>query len=230
MHAQDIMTTKVITAAPSATVEQVTQLMIEHHISALPIIDHDGSILGIVSEGDLLRRVEGANDQKKSWWLRLLSNTETSVSDFVALRGRYVRDVMTKKVICVAPDTQVGEIARLLAEKHIKRVPVMQGNELVGIVSRANLMHALAAAPARSFKSEASDIEKREVILAALAEVPSLNVNHLNVVVDGDEVDIWGVATSNEEENAVKVALEGIDGVGKVTCNLGRLPGYAWGI
>lgn len=230
MHAQDIMTTTVITVEPTTTVEQVTKLMIEHQISALPVVDAEGTVLGIVSEGDLLRRVEGANDQKKSWWLRLFSNNEDSVKEFVALRGRYVQDVMSKKVICVEPDTQVGEVARILAKNHIKRVPVVQNNKLQGIVSRANLMHALAAVPARSLKSVSTDVEKREVILEVLSAVPNLNVSHLNVIIDGDQVEIWGVSASNEEENALKIALEGVEGVGEVTYNLGRLPGYTWAI
>ncbi|WP_027836082.1 CBS domain-containing protein [Maritalea myrionectae] len=230
MQAHDIMTPKVITVEPTTTVEEVSHLMIEHHVSALPVVDAEGTVLGIVSEGDLLRRVEGASDHKKSWWLRFFANTDDSVKEFVALRGRYAKDVMTKNVICVDPEMQVGEVARILAKNHIKRVPVVQDNKLQGIVSRANLMHALAAVPARSLKSVSTDVEKRDIILEALSAVPNLNVSHLNVIIDGDEVEIWGVAASNEEENAMKIALEGIDGVSKVNFNLGRLPGYAWAI
>lgn len=230
MQAQDIMTAKVISVAPSSTVEQVTQLMIKHHISALPVVDEAGVVQGIVSEGDLMRRVEGANDRPKSWWLRMVSSREDTAQDFVALRGRHVEDVMTKKVISVEPDMQVGEVARLLAEKHIKRVPVVKDGKLLGIVSRANLMHALAATPKREIKRDATDLEKRSIILEALSEVPDLNINHLNVIVEGNQVDVWGVASSQAEEKAVKVAVENIAGIENVTYNLGRLPGYAWGI
>jgi CBS domain-containing protein len=224
------MTPQVITADPTTTVEQVSKLMIEHHVSALPIVDADGAVLGIVSEGDLLRRVEGATEPKKSWWLRLFSNSGESVKEFVALRGRYAQDVMTKNVICIDPEMQVGEVARILSKHHIKRVPVVQDNKLQGIVSRANLMHALAAVPAQSLKTVSTDVEKREIILHALAAVPDLNVSHLNVIIDGDDVEIWGVAASNEEEHAMKIALEGIEGVNTVNFNLGRLPGYTWAI
>lgn len=230
MQVQDIMTQNVITVAPNATVEQATQLMVNHHISALPVIDEKGAILGIVSEGDLMRRVEGASDQKKSWWLHLFADKVDSAADFIALKGRFVRDVRTSKVVTVTPEMAVGEVARLLAEKHIKRAPVVKNDRLVGIVSRANLLHALAVIPQQKVNAQASDLEKREIILSTLAKVPELNINHLNVVVEGDQVDVWGVASSKEEERAIKVALENISGLGQVSYNLGRLPGYAWGI
>ncbi len=147
MQVQDIMTQSVITVAPNATVEQATQLMMKHHISALPVLEENGTLLGIVSEGDLMRRVEGASDQKKSWWLHLFADKVDSTADFIALKGRFVRDVMTSKVVTVTPEMAVGEVARLLAEKHIKRAPVVKNDRLVGIVSRANLLHALAIIP-----------------------------------------------------------------------------------
>lgn len=230
MQVQDIMTQNVITVAPNATVEQATQLMVNHHISALPVLEENGTLLGIVSEGDLMRRVEGASDQKKSWWLYLFADKVDSAADFIALKGRFVRDVMTSKVVTVTPEMAVGEVARLLAEKHIKRAPVVKNDRLVGIVSRANLLHALAAIPQQKVNEQANDLEKREIILKTLAQVPELNINHLNVVVEGGQVDVWGVASSKEEERAIKVALENVSGLGNVSYNLGRLPGYAWGI
>lgn len=121
--------------------------MMKHHISALPVLEENGTLLGIVSEGDLMRRVEGASDQKKSWWLHLFADKVDSTADFIALKGRFVRDVMTSKVVTVTPEMAVGEVARLLAEKHIKRAPVVKNDRLVGIVSRANLLHALAIIP-----------------------------------------------------------------------------------
>tara|TARA_R110002110_G_scaffold4822_22_gene24232 strand:- start:804 stop:1496 length:693 start_codon:yes stop_codon:yes gene_type:complete len=230
MQAQDIMTKSVISAGADATVEQVIGLMMENHISAVPILDDAGTIIGLVSEGDLMRRVEGANKTHKSWWLSLFSGSDNTPQNFVALRGRHARDIMTPKVETVSPDTPVADIARLLEEKRIKRVPVVDDGELVGLVSRANLLQALARVPVVSVDPSTSDREKREVVLAALTQVPGLNPVHLNVVVDGGYVDVWGLAGSNAEEKAARVALDNIDGIGEYSLNLGRVPDYAWGI
>jgi CBS domain-containing protein len=230
MQAQDIMTKNVISAAVDTTVEQITALMMKNHISAVPILDGDGTVIGLVSEGDLMRRVEGAGKDHKSWWLSLFSGSDNTAQDFIAMRGRRAKDIMTKKVEVVAPDTPVADIARLLEQKRIKRVPVVSKGKVVGIVSRGNLMQALASTPRVAVDPSTSNREKREIVMGALAQVPGLNPAHLNVVVEGDGVDVWGLADSDAEEKAARVALDNIDGLGEVTVNLGRIPNYAWGI
>jgi CBS domain-containing protein len=230
MQAQDIMTKNVISAAVDTTVEQITALMMKNHISAVPILDGDGTVIGLVSEGDLMRRVEGAGKDHKSWWLSLFSGSDNTAQDFIAMRGRRAKDIMTKKVEVVAPDTPVADIARLLEQKRIKRVPVVSKGKVVGIVSRGNLMQALASTPRVAVDPSTSNREKREIVMGALAQVPGLNPAHLNVVVEGDRVDVWGLADSDAEEKAARVALDNIDGLGEVTVNLGRIPNYAWGI
>ncbi len=230
MQAQDIMTKNVISAAADTTVEQITALMMENHISAVPILDVDGTVIGLISEGDLMRRVEGAGNAHKSWWLSLFSGPENTASDFVAMRSRRAKDIMTRKVQVVAPDTPVADIARLLEEKRIKRVPVVENGKIVGIVSRGNLMQALASTPRVTLEPSTSNRKKREIVLAALAQVPGLNPAHLNVVVEDGRVDVWGLADSDAEEKAAWVALDNIDGLGEVSISLGRIPNYAWGI
>ena len=230
MNASDIMTKTVITGRPDTTVEQVAELMTQNRISALPVLDKKGGIVGIVSEGDLMRRVEGAKDNSRSWWLSLFSESETGARGFVQERGLHLKDIMTTQVTTVAPDTPVGEIARLLGKKHIKRVPVVKDGKLVGVVSRANLLQALAAQPIVHVGSNAAEDEKRDIVLGALAQVPGLNPVHLSVVVADNRVDVWGIVDSNDEEAAAKVALEAIEGLGEVSVHLGRIPNYAWGM
>jgi CBS domain-containing protein len=229
MRAQDIMTKKVISAAEDSTVEQVTALMLKNQISAVPILNRKGAVVGLVSEGDLMRRVEGMEDGHKSWWLRLFSGAQTA-SDFVAMRGRHAKDIMTRDVKVVAPDTPVAEIARLLEEQRIKRVPVVKDGELLGIVSRANLLQALAASPVVELDDETGAREKRDIVLKALAEVPGLDTTQLNVVVGKDHVDVWGLANSDAEVKAARVALDNIEGLGRVSINLAQVPAYVWGI
>jgi len=230
MNASDIMTRKVVTAKPETSVKQAAELMSKHHISAIPVLDKNGGIVGIVSEGDLMRRVEGVHKQTRSWWLSLFSGDHESARGFALDRGRYIKDIMTKPVTTVTPDVPVGQIAKLLEQDHIKRVPVVEDGQLVGIVSRANLLQALAAQPVVHVRSEADDDEKRDVVMGALMQVPGLNPVHLNVVVADNRVDVWGIVNSNDEEAAAKVALEAIDGLGEISVHLGRIPNYAWGI
>jgi CBS-domain-containing membrane protein len=111
-----------------------------------------------------------------------------------------------------------------------QRIPVVEDDKLIGIVSRANLLQALAAQPVMHIRSEADEDEKRDIVLGALAQVPGLNPVHLNVIVTDNRVDVWGIVNSNDEEAAAKVALEAIDGLGEVSVHLGRIPNYAWGI
>jgi len=230
MQAQDIMTQNVISAPAEATVQEVTDLMIENHISAVPIVDSEGAVLGLISEGDLMRRVEGSQKGVKSWWLSFFTGSSETATDFVALRSRRAKDIMTRDVVVVAPDTPAGDIARLLEKKRIKRVPVVSGGKVVGIVARANLLHALASAPVVSVNTLTSDRERREIVMAALARVPGLNSVHLNVVVEGGRVNVWGVVGSDAIEDAARVALDNIEGLGPVSVNLGRVPDYAWGM
>ncbi|MAQ45017.1 MAG: hypothetical protein CL812_04030 [Confluentimicrobium sp.] len=230
MNASDIMTKTVISGRPDTTVEEAAELMSQHRISAIPVLDDEDGLVGIVSEGDLMRRVEGAKDQTRSWWLSLFSESQTSARSFVQERGQRLQDTMTTQVTTVTPDTPVGQIARMLEKKHIKRVPVVEDGKLVGIVSRANLLQALAAQPIVHIRSGADEDEKRDIILGALAQVPGLNPVHLNVIVAENRVDVWGIVNSNDEEDAAKIALEAIDGLGEVSVHLGRVPNYAWGI
>jgi len=230
MQAQDIMTKNVISAAVDTTVEQITALMMKNHISAVPILDADGTVIGLISEGDLMRRVEGSGKAHKSWWLSLFSGSDNTAQDFIAMRSRLAKDIMTQKVQGVALDTPVADIARLLEQKRIKRVPVLENGKVVGIVSRGNLMQALASQPRVTLDASTSDREKREIVMGALAQVPGLNPAHLNVVVEAGRVDVWGLADSDAEEKAAWVALDNIDGLGEVSISLGRIPNYAWGI
>tara|TARA_R110000765_G_scaffold387246_1_gene479378 strand:+ start:1813 stop:2355 length:543 start_codon:yes stop_codon:yes gene_type:complete len=139
-------------------------------------------------------------------------------------------DAMTTNVVTVTPDFPIGKIARFLEQKHIKRVPVLENGQLVGIVSRANLLQAMAAQSKVHIQPNVTNDEKRDIVLGALAQVPGLSPVHLNVVVADNRIDVRGIVNSNDEETAAKVALEAIDDLGDVSVHLGRIPNYAWGI
>jgi CBS domain-containing protein len=147
MKVAQAMTRQPVTADPSMSVRDAAMLLVKHGISAVPVVDGSGALLGIVSEGDLVRRGDVVRDERQSWWLQMLAEGEhlaPGFLDYVRSGGRQVRDLMTRHVITVEEDTPLPEVARLLEEHRIKRVPVLRQGKVVGIVSRADLVRALA--------------------------------------------------------------------------------------
>lgn len=228
MLARDVMTTSVVTVSPATSVQEVAQLLLEHHISAVPVVDAEGRLAGIVSEGDLIRRPEMGTEPRQSWWLTLLGGPEDSARDYVKVHGRRASDVMTRRVVTVAEDTPVAEIARLLEERRIKRVPVVRDGRLVGIVSRADLVRALASQPAPAAKAAPSDRALREQVLRALLSAGVTVPSHVNVVVTEGVVHLWGLAESDEGRRACRVAVEGVPGVRAVEDHLGTIQPWLW--
>ncbi len=231
MQAKDIMTTSVISVPLEGQIEDAVRLMLDHHISALPVVDAQDGLKGLVSEGDLMRRVRESESPRRPWWLEVLGGSSGSARDFVKLKSRRVEDVMTRDIVSVEEDTTVAEIARLLEKHRIKRVPVLRSGQVVGIVSRANLLHALSALKDRVLPEPSEDDRVlRAKIEEALKDVPSAAVNLINYTVEDGKVAVWGVADSDFQENAIRVAVENVPGVGKVDVNMGRLPAWSYGI
>lgn len=225
MNASDVMTAGVITTGPDADVRSAAKTMLEKGISALPVVDKDGSLIGIISEGDLIRRTESGTEAETSWWLRLLSDNETLASRFVKAHGARVADVMSREVITAAPDTPLVEIARLLEKNRIKRVPILKDGKLVGVVSRANLLQALASAkPAFAGAAKVSDNTLRDNILNRLWDQPWAHPGMINVIVTGGVVDLWGIVSTDTERKALKILVEEIPGVAAVNDHLSKPP------
>lgn len=224
MQAKHVMTQDVITVRPTSTVNEIAELLLRHRISAVPVLDDADQVVGIVSEGDLVRRIDDS-DSHGSWWLRLFGSSETP-AEYVKRHGRRAQDVMTRDVSSVAPETPLGEIARLLERKRIKRVPVMNENgRLVGIISRANLLQGLAATkplPAM----QPSDEDLREQVSKALQAAPGFISGGVNATVTDGNVELWGAVGSDDEERAACVAVEDVEGVRAVESHLRRIPPY----
>jgi CBS domain-containing protein len=219
MRARDIMVSPVITAKPSQTVRDVAKFFVEHRISGAPVVDNAGKIVGIISEGDLLRRVETKTERDRSSWLRLLTADEVLAGEYAKARARTVADVMTRNVVAVTVDTPLSEIAALLEKNSIKRVPVVSAGRLVGIVSRSNLVQALATAR-REFEMPLSDLAIRDRLMSHLKREPWTDTSQLNVTVSDGVVDIWGLCRSESERQAVRIAAENVPGVRAVNNNL----------
>ncbi len=221
MNASDIMTPRVITAGPDTPIAELVSLMLTNRISAVPIVQ-DGTLLGIVSEGDLIRRAETATEPKRSRWLELATSVTTLAHDYAKSHGRRAREVMTDNVISVAPDAPIADIAALLEKHHIKRVPVVDQGKLVGIVSRSNLLQALASRLTAPATDRSDDRTIRAALFAELekhkwAAMP----NDANVVIENGVVHLWGMIQSEEERKAMIVAAENIPGVKQVIDHMG---------
>lgn len=214
MKAADIMTTTIVTVGDQETVRHAAELMARHHVSALPVVDQHGRLVGVVSEGDLLHREETKTEKRRSWWLDLVTGQETRAKDYVKAFGSHVRDVMTPSVVTVAESASLAEIAEILESKHIKRVPVMRGSSIVGIVSRANLVQAIASVPGLIVPdTKPDDAALRERILAELGKQRWASPGALNVVVHNGVVNLWGTVFSSSERQALKVLVERVPGV-----------------
>lgn len=217
MNAEDIMTSPAVTVGPETSVREIAALLLERRISAVPVVEK-GRLVGLVSEADLLHRHEigtGCVARDGSWWLRLFS-ADRSLEDYVKSHARKARDVMTREVVSVAPDTSVADIASLLESRGIKRVPVLRGKRLIGIVSRANLMQALAVDKRSRKPARPSDDKTiRERLLAELERQPWWRISS-NLVVDDGIVHYWGIIDSEDERQAARVAAENVPGVRKV--------------
>jgi CBS domain-containing protein len=220
MQAKEVMTTGVVTIEPSATVMQAVRLMLQKRISGLPVINASGDLIGIVTEGDFLRRTETKTERRRPRWLEFIVGPGRLADEYVHSHGRKVEDVMTPDPITVSEDTQLDEIVQMMEKRGIKRVPVVRGKRLVGIVSRANLLHALASLAPTAPEPSASDTSIRDRLLAELDKQKWAPIGALNVVVRDGNVELWGTITDERERQALIVAAENIPGVKAVRDHL----------
>jgi CBS domain-containing protein len=230
MRAMDLMTTNVITVDENASIQSAAKLMVEHGISAVPVVNRDKRVIGMVSEGDLLHRAETGTELRRSWWLELASSTNKLASEYIKSHSGKVKDVMTRDVLSVTEETPVADIAVLLETNRIKRVPILRDGKLVGIVSRANLVRALAMTISKVANgAEADDRSIRDKLLAELKAQKWAEVSPANVTVKGGVVHLWSSYLSEQEKRALVVAAENIPGVRRVEDHMRPVQAYLLG-
>jgi len=229
MRAADVMSINVSVAWLDTPVAEIARRLCDRRISALPIVDAEDRLLGIVSEGDLMRRTELGTGGGRSWWLDLLSSDAALADDYVKTHGRTAKDVMTRPVITVDEAADLKEVAGLLESRHIKRVPVLRDGKLVGIVSRADIIRGLIAGgegwPRARTEDDASI---RTAIQEKLHNLPFAVGAHANAIVEDGVVHLWGHVDTPEQRNGIRVAVENVPGVKQVIDNMKgyRLPGF----
>ena len=225
MRAMDIMTSEVITVGEDTTVPEAAKLMAERGISAVPVVDRDNRIVGMVSEGDLLHRAETGTERRRSWWLDMVSSTNKLAGEYIKSHSARVKDVMTRDVLSVTEETAVADIAVLLETNRIKRVPVVRDGKIVGIVSRANLVRALAMTITEGV-GDGDDRTIRDKLLAELKAQKWAEVSPANVTVKDGVVHLWSSYLSEQERRALIVAAESVPRVRRVEDHMRPVSAY----
>lgn len=213
MRAHQIMTRSVITIAPDATILEAARTMLQHHVSGLPVVDATGKLLGIVSEGDFIRRSEIGTPRKRGRWLKVLLGD--NAVDYVREHGRRVSDVMTSDPVTITEDATLEEIVDAMETNGVKRLPVMKEGRLVGLVSRANLMQAVASLARAIPDPTADDDHIRSRVVAAI-DKNDWSPFGLNVIVRDGIVHLSGMITDERSRQASVVAAQNVAGVIKV--------------
>jgi CBS domain-containing protein len=215
VRAHQIMTKPVISVTPETTILEAANILLQRHISGLPVITKAGKLVGIVSESDFIRRGEIGTQKKRSPWLRFILGSGREADDFVRENGRKVSEVMTERLITVNEETPLEEIVRLMEKNGIKRLPVVEADKVVGIVSRTNLLQAVASLSREIPDPTADDDHIRDRIIATIDKADWRPVG-LNVVVHDGIVHLSGVITEERSRQAAIVVAENTAGVKKV--------------
>lgn len=215
MRAHHIMTRKVITIAPGASIVEAARLMLDNHVSGLPVVDLKGALVGIITERDLLRRREIGTQRKRPRWLDFILGPGREAAEYVQTAGRHVQEVMTRNVQTVTEDTPLADVVAVMEKYRVKRVPVMNGKKLAGIISRQNFVRAVAGLARDVPDPTADDEHIRARIIAEIGRHEWAPIG-IEVFVRDSVVDLCGVITDDRMRQAVVVAAENIAGVKQV--------------
>jgi len=217
MNAADVMVRQVVMVHPETDIADAVKLLAERDISALPVVDAEQRLVGIISEADLLHRAEIGTEKHRPWLMESLTGATTLAEEFAKSHGKKVGEIMTTEVISATEDTPLGEIATLFERKRIKRVPIVRDGKVVGVVSRSNLIQALASAAATAGPQVDNDRRIRDDLLSRLQQQQRwTDFGSRNVTVSGGVVHLWGLITSDEERKALIALAEGVPGVTRV--------------
>lgn len=217
MQVSSIMTKQVVGVPPTATIAEAANLMIAHRISGLPVIDADNRLVGIVSEGDFVRRSELGTERKRAWWLEFLLSPGKAADEYTRANGRRVSEIMATDIASVSPDDPVDKAVRVMTSRHVKRLPVVTGDTLVGILTRSDLLRAtLGVLSKESAATPEGDAAIRSAILAEIARQPWGGGKTIDVTVKDGVVEMSGSIFDERERSAARVAAENVPGVKEV--------------
>lgn len=213
MRVDEVMTRDVTTVAPETPVREIARLMVERRVSAVPVVDAAGRLLGLVSEGDLLHRAETGTEERRSWWLDLFADPDARATSFLKAHGRTAAEVMVETLEVAAPDTPLDVAARLMHERRVKRLPVVENGRLVGIIARADLLRVLLQAPEPKAVKGMDDLAIKDRFEATAKAAGFTAVGAVTMVVEDGMVQLWGLASTAAERRALELAAAEIPGV-----------------
>jgi CBS domain-containing protein len=224
MLAKDIMTTNVICVSSDTAVDSIAKTLLDNRITAVPVTDPTGQVLGIVSDADLMEHAVGWPSRHQSAWLMWFQSGPQIAAKIKKAVGQSAKDIMTAPAVTIHPDMPVAQIAEIMAERQLRRVPVVSNGKIVGIVGRANLIHAMGmAADAGSVRPSAQDDKIREQVLAQVGDRNRDGRHRLNVTVSDGIVHLWGVVETEEEREATRLVAESVSGVKEIKNHLTSL-------
>lgn len=213
MKVSDVMTRMPVAVRADTTLEEAARIMVGAQVSGLPVLDDEGALIGILSEGDLLRRAELETAGQPVTWLSAFLAPKRAARDYVRTHSLRVREIMTSRVISTSPDTPLSEVVGIMESRHVKRLPVMHDGKLVGIVSRADLLRALARLLPEHNVEAISDAELRRSILVEIENQKWAPRTNVDVTVKNAIVELHGVITDESERAGLRVLAESIPGV-----------------
>src|SRR5262245_27630279 len=217
MNALDVMTQSIVSVRPETSVLEAARLMLEYKVSGLPVVDAGGVLVGVVTEGDFLRRAEIGAERRRSRWIEFFTNPGELAEEYIQASGRQVQDIMGTQLCTATEGTSLREVAQLMETRGIKRLPVMRGRELVGIVTRADLMRAVISLGVETAPAAVDDAEIQQRLLAELKQQPSaVPSSMIRVSVKDGVVEFAGVVRDERQRRALRIAAEGIFGVRSV--------------
>ena len=221
MQASELMTPHAVTVRDDASVAEAIRVMLDRRISGLPVVDANGELVGIVTEGDFLRRAETGTERHRPRWLEFLVGAGKVADEYAHAHGRRVAEVMTREVVTVAENAPIGELVKLMETHRIKRLPVVRNGRLLGIVCRADLLHVIAGLAQRAeLPTAADDSTIREQILAGLTAETWAPRATVNPVVSNGVVHLHGTIFDERQRQALRVLAENIAGVKSVSDHL----------
>ncbi len=215
MRASQIMSRQVITVGVDASVTDAIKIMLAHHISGLPVVDAAGKLVGIVSEGDFIRRAELGTERKRGRWLTFLAGADRAALDFARAHGHKVGQIMTANPVTIAEDTPLDQIVAIMEARNVKRLPVIRNDAIVGMVTRADFLPAIASLARSGRGLSKDDSQIRDAVIAAMGCAP-WRPRALNVGVDAGVVSLRGVVRSDRARQAAIIAAENVPGVRRV--------------
>jgi CBS domain-containing protein len=224
MIAHDVMTTELITVNPETPVIEIAELLVKRRIGAVPVLTSDGALVGIVSQTDLAHRSEADTEKRRKWWLDLLADPNAQARQYVKAHGLTAKDVMTTVIVSISYDASLADIAEAFDTHHIRQLPVMREGKMVGIVSRADLVRALAESTKTLTREGPTNGQLQKALWEKIRAQSWLKSAYLNLSVRDGVVDLYGAVQSSDQHRALLVLVKSVVGVRQVVDNLSVMP------